>query len=750
MASGGMETTTSYQPFGNDVNKVQAQATEQTVKKLLVGLLILTCIALIAVSIVAGLVAHDAATASEDYCTTSDCLELASDISATLNTSVDPCDDFYHYVCDGWANEMSWTAVDVPSYGQFSGVAEMEKQAFLDAMFYKTKSSLVDFSAVEKAQAYFTTCQDSDVDLEDLEDSGFWHLLYNHTSFAESDSDTWTASMRSDFHESLVYLTQMGYNSLFQLHAASAHNPIFIQYIQLWQFYDRVNGNNGSTLISMFFPSWYMTYFGMNYTESLQEADLVASFANQINAISTVTDPAYYDLTSMLRQGNFSDLAQHDTDYVNYTKIVLDVYGVTAAEDIPSNYHYLTKGVPFFKNLSAVIAGTKPSTVQSYIRSSILYYYMDFKGTYSQQNFETRTDFCFDKTKSAFPFVYGYILYNTVYSDAKHEAATTMTEFIKDQGVKTEIQDSTWLDDYSRAAALRKIEAMQLYIGFPQRIGEGEHVDTYYRNADQSAEASWMSNLEKMAQWDHITSNASFWGHGYNMTAGWPGVFEDPSSYGAWLTGINAFYYPVENFFTIPVTISQPPFLDGGEGYPSSVSYGGLGVVCGHEMSHGFDPSGSAFNYNGTYVGSIFSNDSRALYQERMQCLIDQYDDIQVDTLADGTKVYDDGNLTITENVADNAGVAASWVAWQKYIDENGDDKKLYGVDLTQEQLFFVGYARLWCETSRPGSYANWTDVHSPNYARVIGPLQNSKHFAEAYGCKSGSFMNPPDKCSVW
>ena len=156
------------------------------------------------------------------------------------------------------------------------------------------------------------------------------------------------------------------------------------------------------------------------------------------------------------------------------------------------------------------------------------------------------------------------------------------------------------------------------------------------------------------------------------------------------------------------------------------------------------------FNYNGTYVGSIFTNASRALYQERMTCLKDQYDGIQVDTLPDGTKVYDDGNLTITENVADNAGLASSWVAWQKYIKENGDDKKLYGVDLTQEQLFFVGYARLWCETARPGAYANWTDVHSPNYARVIGPLQNSEHFADAYSCKSGSFMNPSSKCSVW
>jgi len=755
--TGGMET--SYQEFGGNNSK------DQTTKKVLVGLLILTCIALIAVSIVAGVVSHSSSDDSNDsdsstnaeYCTSTDCLELAADISATLNTSVDPCDDFYHYVCDGWDNEMSWTEINVPSYGQFQGVMDGLKEAFLDAMFYKTKSSLVDHSSVEKAQIYFQTCQDGSVDLEELEESPFWALLVNHTSFADtsSNSTSWTDEEKGAFHDTLVYLTQMGYNSLFQLQAAAPKEPAFIQFIQLWQLYDQLNGTMGTYLISSIFTPWYMTYFGLNANDSASLAAEVTSFADKINKISTVSNSDYLSqdtLMAMITDGDFSDLATSygDTEYVNYTKLVLDVYGIKSTDDLPTKYQYLTGGVSYFQSLSAVIEGTKPSTVQAYILSSILYYYMDFKDTYSQQNYETRTDFCYDRTKDAFPFVYGYILYNEAYNDETYELAVTITNLIKDSGVKTDIEESTWLDDDSKAAALKKINNMDLYIGFPDRIGDGDNVDTYYKQAVQSADAHWMSNLEEMAQWQYITDNASFWGHGYNLTAGWPGIFEDPTSFGSWLTGINAFYYPVENFFTIPVTISQPPFLDGSEGYPSSVQYGGLGVVCGHEMSHGFDPSGSAFSWNGSYVGSIYTEDSQVAYQERMDCLIDQYDNILVETLSDGTKVYVDGNTTITENVADNAGVVASWAAWQKYIDENGDDKKLYGVDLTQEQLFFVGYARLWCETARPGAYANWTDVHAPNYARVVGALQNSEDFADAFSCKSGTFMNPENKCSVW
>ena len=210
-----------------------------------------------------------------------------------------------------------------------------------------------------------------------------------------------------------------------------------------------------------------------------------------------------------------------------------------------------------------------------------------------------------------------------------------------------------------------------------------------------------------------------------------------------------AFYMPLGNWFTIPVSISQAPFLISTEGYPSSLAFGGLGCVTGHEMSHGFDPSGSQYNYNGTMVGSIYSNYSHDKYNEQMECLVEQYDAISVDVV-DGTEIYDNGTQTITENVADNAGSQSSWVAWRQYIADHGEDKPIQGVDFSSEQLFFISWARLWCEAKQPGAYEGYTDVHSPNYARVIGVLQNHPHFADAFSCAAGDRMNPVKKCSVW
>lgn len=746
----------SYQKFGDE------KANDTTTKKILVGLLVLTCIALVAVSIGAGLAGQGSKDSGDDayvdeddivtYCTSTDCLELAADISATLNTSVDPCDDFYHYVCDGWSNEASWNEINYPQYGQFFDVMEKEKEAYLDAMFYKTKASLVDHSSVEKAQAYFTTCLDSSVDMEYLAGNPFWQTLVNHTSFVGSDSgsDSWTSEEQAAFHDTMVFLTKMGYNSIFKMEPAGVKQPLFYQWFELWQWYDEVNG---SWVILDIFPEWYMEYLEVDYETAMEKAKKAAHFADELSRISTVLDYEYFQedtLMGMLTVGEFSDLSQWDTEYLSYTNLVLDVYGIKNQDDYPTQFQYLSGGVSYFESLSGVIESFEPSTVQAYILSSILYYYMDFSETYSQSRYEDRTDFCYGRTKDAFPYVYGYILYNTVYDEATETLASSMASNIKDNGVQTEIDDSSWLDDDSRAAAVKKIESMALYIGFPDRIKDGDNIDRYYQHVKQSAETTWMTNLQDMAEADYITQNESFWGNGYNLTAGWPNFFADPSSFDSWLTGINAFYYPTENFFTIPVTISQPPFLDGDDDYPSSVQYGGLGVVCGHEMSHGFDPSGSQYDYEGNYVDSIYTEGSQESYQKNMDCLIEQYNKIQVDTLEDGRKIYADGNQTITENVADNAGMASSWAAWQNHLENNGNDRSLYGIDLTQEQLYFVGYARLWCQSARPGSYANWTDVHAPNYARVIGPLQNSEHFAEAFGCATGSFMNPSTKCSVW
>lgn len=180
--------------------------------------------------------------------------------------------------------------------------------------------------------------------------------------------------------------------------------------------------------------------------------------------------------------------------------------------------------------------------------------------------------------------------------------------------------------------------------------------------------------------------------------------------------------------------------------YSFVVDYGGLGTVIGHEISHGFDPHGAKFNYNGTEV-EIWTHATKEIYNDKIQCFVDQYDSLSVDS-SSGIEV--NGSTTITENVADNSGITASFTAWKNRAGQHQKDQKLPGVDMTNEQLFFWSWSHVWCEAARVEYYNDWRNVHSPHPARVWGAVQNSPEFSKAYHCQPDSAMNPTRKCILW
>eukprot|EP01083_Nonionella_stella_P098661 277519_1 len=748
-----VESNTQYEQFSYTEKKAT--------NKYLVACLVVTCIALIVVSIIAGIYGSQLDQgASKNYCMTTECLETAADLSHTLNASVDPCNDFYHYVCDGWDDDNSWINLDIPQYGEFLAVYNREKDAFVDALFYNTKSELVDHTSVQQATAYFASCHDSENDGTETAVATAWmHYIVNRTTFISYNATasldqlmnmSWDQETVEAFQSSLQFLTMLGYNPFFKLEAQSLQTPAFTQLIGLWQsLYDP---NTLDKILHILFVPQYMDLFGLDVNSTMDIAELVSLFTRHLANITTVQDPAYqswWEYRNMITKAPFSDLPKifGSNSIIDYTELVYVLFNVPEDGTI-DEFQYLTGGVSFFQNLGPFLEAMPPVLVQFYVQFAIAFYHFNFNEAYIQTRDISRTDFCFEKTKDAFPYVYGYILFNELYSDEAYETATALAEEIKLDGTKVLIEKAQWLDTPSKAEAVKKIDHMNIFIGFPPRLKNAEDLDKHYMLVSNMTE-DWISNMITMALYSYQESNAVFWGLDYSLSDGWDDAFADPASFEAWLTGINAFYNPAGNWFTIPVTISQPPFLDASEGYPSSLTYGSLGWIVGHEMSHGFDPSGSTYNWNGTEVESIFSTSSLSSYLNKMDCFVDQYDNIEVD-FVNGTHVYNNGSRTLGENVADNAGIRSSWTAWRKYIAKHGSDKVLHGVDMTEEQLFFVGAARVWCNSGVAGSNSGDDNVHSPNYARVIGTLQNMPEFALAFGCKVGSRMNPKNKCTVW
>ncbi|CAI8048836.1 Endothelin-converting enzyme 1, partial [Geodia barretti] len=172
--------------------------------------------------------------------------------------------------------------------------------------------------------------------------------------------------------------------------------------------------------------------------------------------------------------------------------------------------------------------------------------------------------------------------------------------------------------------------------------------------------------------------------------------------------------------------------------------YGALGVIIGHELTHGFDDEGQQYDKDGI-LHQWWTNSSVEAFRERQTCFEEQYSQYEMF----GYNVS--GNLTLGENIADNGGLHTSYQAFQKLMNTT-EQPMLPALQYTPEQLYFIGYAQSWCSlyTEEYIASVTKTDEHSPGPFRVIGAIVNSKEFPEAFQCKEGSAMNPEDKCELW
>lgn len=177
------------------------------------------------------------------------------------------------------------------------------------------------------------------------------------------------------------------------------------------------------------------------------------------------------------------------------------------------------------------------------------------------------------------------------------------------------------------------------------------------------------------------------------------------------------------------------------------MNYGAIGTVLGHELTHGFDNSGRHFDSNGN-VRQWWTNETISEYTEKTDCFVKHYNsyyEVEVDD-------YIDGERTLGENIADNGGLREAVVAYDKWKARHGKEPLLPGfTDLTHEQLVFLSFAHLWCESYTPVSL-KWImqDSHCPGHVRLHGVLKNSNEFSKAWKCPVGSNMNPAKKCRLW
>jgi putative endopeptidase len=224
----------------------------------------------------------------------------------------------------------------------------------------------------------------------------------------------------------------------------------------------------------------------------------------------------------------------------------------------------------------------------------------------------------------------------------------------------------------------------------------------------------------------------------------------DEKEWGMTPPTVNAYYDSSMNDINFPAGILQPPFFD--FTVDPAVNFGGIGVVIGHEMTHGFDDEGSKYDGKGNLREWQTAEDRKA-FTERTDCVSQEYSGFEAAAAHDDVPVQKlNGQLTLGENTADNGGLRIAYMALLDTLAAQGKsiDDKIDGY--TEAQRYFLGFAQVWCQnqTEQSARQSALTDPHSPGRWRVNGTVENFDAFGKAFGCKQGQPMYPAKSCRVW
>lgn len=220
-------------------------------------------------------------------------------------------------------------------------------------------------------------------------------------------------------------------------------------------------------------------------------------------------------------------------------------------------------------------------------------------------------------------------------------------------------------------------------------------------------------------------------------------------------TQANSFYYNIDNSIYVMAGILMEPVYN--KAWPNSLKFGTLGYLIGHEFTHGFDTVGANYDEGGN-ENYWWSTKSDKVFKERSSCYVDHYKRYVIPEINRNVN----GNLTKDENIADGGGLSEALLAYRRYIKSVTKvldsvsalykEEQMPGIDLTPEQLFFLGFSQLWCASYKEAHYwEELTNEHVIDKYRVLGALSNNADFAKAYNCPVGSKMNPTlTKCELW
>jgi putative endopeptidase len=644
---------------------------------------------------------------------------------ANIDKSLDPCVDFYQYACGNWIKNNP-IPPDYPEWLSFNEVYE-HNLAVLHGILEKASASDSQRSPVlQKIGDFYASCMDE--------------KAVNQKRFAplQPELDR-IAAVKSvpEMIEVMSHQQLVGPNPLLSFGSRPDLHDADMTVGEIDQ--------NGLTLPDKDYylkddqptieiRKAYLDHLRKMFVLLGQTPELAGQSADTVLKIETRLAHAFMDRTLRRDPKNIDHkmtLTEIEAAAPNFH---LDRY--IAVSGAPA-FKELNVGNPdYFKQVNAIIASTPLADWKVYMTWQILnsaatwlsddFVEEDFKfqqAITGQQELPVRWKRCVNVIDASMGEALGQPYVDATFGREGKRRMLQMVDALE-KALNQDITTLPWMTEETKKQALVKLAAIRNKIGYP------DHWRDYSKLT--IARGDLLGNVFRSSEFES---------HRQLQKIGKP---VDKLEWGMTPPTVNAYYSGSHNEIVFPAGILQPPFFD--VTMDDAVNFGGIGLVIGHELTHGFDDEGRKFDPKGNLRDWWTEKDAQE-FEKRAGCVDKEYSGfVAVDDL------HLNGKLTLGENTADNGGARIALMALHSLMAQTKQDpdRKIDGYNA--DQRYFLGFARVWCQNSTPEvlRLGVRTDPHSPGRWRVNGVVVNMPEFQKAFGCKPGQPMAPENACRVW
>ncbi|XP_044741561.1 endothelin-converting enzyme homolog isoform X2 [Chrysoperla carnea] len=703
--------------------------------------------------------------ADQQYCFTAPCIHASSDILKGLDQSVDPCENFYEYACNGWVKENP-IPEGKPMWGTFAKL-EQHNQLIVKNALAKVEEDLKS-KAEKKAKIYYESCMDSEDVIEKLGAEpminlltklGGWNLTHSGFNLSKWNLQKSLQEVQNRYNMGGLFNWEVGEDDrnssrhIIQIDQGGLTLPTRDYYLNITGHAKILDAYEEYMVkvASLLDP----TITDINGTIRPQVKEII-QFETRLAAIFSPAEQRR-DEERMYHNMSLADLDEK-APFISWTDYFSDAFK-QVGKKITSKEIVVVYAPEYLQNLTVIIReynGTKKGQIalSNYVmwqtvKSLTPSLSREFRDAYKplrkvligSDGGEETWRYCVQETSNVLGFAVAAMFVRLNNASKPKPLAEKIISEVR-EAFKENLKHLDWMDAETRKAAMEKADGISDMIGYPDYIlkpkqldekyaGLAVRRDEYFSNNIRVNQFNLKKNLEKLNQ----PVNKSEWG----MT---------PHT-------VNAYYTPTKNQIVFPAGILQRPFFDINN--PTSLNLGAMGVIMGHELTHAFDDEGREYDTKGN-LNRWWKNATIERFKQKTACFRKQYDKYEINNK------HVNGIQTLGENMADNGGLRAAYHAYLKWEAEqlqknatNGNSivetmLPLPGLNLTHRQLFFVSFAQVWCSvvTEEATNLLIEKDSHTPAKYRVIGSLSNFKEFSEQFGCKPNTYMNPESKCEVW